>query len=133
MNINCFRKINCQLFMVNFDDQCNTVNKTDALIINKSIYINRDKHFLEYSFEIPFDAKISIEKNNKPIDKFINTKITYSSLFESYNLFTYLTCLQRLRLSYNFKNLWVQKSSNWMWVINILVAIMAIVANLYRK
>jgi hypothetical protein len=133
MNISYLRNVNCQLFRVNFDDQCNTENITYAIIINKSIYINKEKHFLEYSFEIPFDAKIIIEKNNKPIDKVINTKITYSKLYESDNLYTYLTSLQRIRLSYNFKNLWFQKSSNLMWIINILVAIMAIGANLYKK
>jgi len=124
MKINCFRKINCQLFMVNFDCKCDTIKKMDAIIINKSIYMNEEKHFLEYSFEIPFDAKISIKKNNKTINKVINTKITYSSLFESYNLFTYLNCLQRLRLSYNFKNLWVQKSTNIMWITSVRLLIL---------
>jgi hypothetical protein len=134
MNISPYRKINCQLFSVNFDDQCNTFKEKDALIINKSIYINQEKYYLEYSFEIPFDAEISIEKKNKTINKVINTKIIYSSLFESYNLYTYLTCLQRIRLSYNFKNIWFQKSSNKMWLFGILVTIIiAIVANLHRK
>ncbi|MEI6346716.1 MAG: hypothetical protein WCP69_02100 [Bacteroidota bacterium] len=129
MNIRYLNQINCQLFSVNFDDQCNTTKEKDAIIIKKSIYINRNKHFLEYSFEIPFDALISIEGETK----IINTKITYSSLFDSYNLYTYLTFWQRLRLRYNFNNLWVQKSSNWMWIINVLVAMIAIIATLCKN
>lgn len=133
--------INCDLYAVfNLDNKLKENKIHNAKIIRKNLFIsqvqdglNTDSEFynefcFNYSYNIPFIKRISI-KNGK--EKYINTMISYNgSNNKDYNqiCYTYLTPWQKLKNSFNFNRLWIQQSSNIMWIINILIALLAAIA-----
>lgn len=139
---NSIRKIECELFSIyNSEGEKKTNKLHNAIIIGKSLFTSKtqgavminDNLFLneysfEYSYNIPFDKNIPI---NGKKEKKVNTKITYEfSENELQVCYTHFTCFQKFINSWNFRRSWIQQPSNIMWIINILVAILAVLAAL---
>jgi len=90
-----------------------------------------NEYSFNYSYNIPFNKKIP-GKGKKELE--LNTKITYKGStgdnpFDQI-CYTHLTCRHKIINSFNFKRLWMQQPSSIMWIINILVALLAVLATL---
>ena len=139
------KSIHCKLFTITKPDGKFTENKLhDAQIIGRNLIISRlkdgytsqpdifyDEYAFQYSYNIPFDKKVTVGRKK---DKYLNTKITYNGITGGrpweQTCFTYLNPYQRLINSKNFNRLWLQQANSIMWVINIIVAVIAIIATL---
>jgi len=113
---------------------------------NKGIQLSQDmgplfysEHSFEYSYNLPFTLYLE-EKRNK---RKINTKISYldfsNDTIQKYSgkelsltFYAHLSQWQKVMNSFYFKRLWIQQSSNLMWIINILVALLACIATIWR-
>jgi hypothetical protein len=106
----------------------NPINSTDFKPDYKNFYVNC---FFNYKFDLPFDIEVKLNSGKK---KNLNTEIVYTTFIngkdEAIKVYSYLTCLQKLKLSSKRSQLWIQQSENVMWIINILVAILAIGATI---
>ena len=77
--------------------------------------------------------KYEIDKSLKPLFKEkLNAKILYHDLnresFEDASIaYTKLHWHQKIQISWQFGNCWIQKPNNIMWIINIIVAILAVI------
>jgi hypothetical protein len=143
MKSNIKRKaVFCDLYTVTNSDGKILANKLySAQIIGKSLIIGLivkdhnthgtfyNEYLFEYSYNIPFNKKVTL-KGKK--EKQLNTKITYKGLVNNSPFeqicYTSLNGYQRIINSYNFRRLWIQQSNSIMWIINLLVAILAILA-----
>ncbi len=112
--------------------------KTIIFILNgRPVKIS--KNLFEYTYDLPFVEKIEIENKSK----IINAKITYIDTgveilkqgqgLRSIECYTHLSYLQKIKNSYYFNRLWIQQTSNIMWIINILVAILACLTALKKS
>ncbi len=146
MKSNTKKGIHCDLYTITCSNGKITANKLHkAQIIKKSliisglidgINISDDDFYNEYSFDysynIPFDKQVPI-KGKK--DKDLNTKITYKvsigdEPFEQI-CYTYFNRYQRIRNSRNFKRRWIQQANSIMWIINIVIALLAVISTLF--
>lgn len=141
------RGIKCNLYSVNNLDSKMTENKIGAgIIIGRNLFISQlaenykpiskddySEYEISYSYSIPFDIWISIKGNKK---RKLNTKISYEIRTLNINTnqicYTYLTSRQKFIISLRFNRLWIQNSTNIMWIINILIALLAIMATLSK-
>lgn len=99
---------------------------TQEELLNASLY---QMHFFDYTYEVPF--YLTYKKGES--EKRINTKIIYekkSNIIQT--CYTHLNDFQKLRNSFYFNRLWFQKSSNIMWLINILIAFLAVMATISK-
>ncbi|RLD44809.1 MAG: hypothetical protein DRI89_02665 [Bacteroidetes bacterium] len=137
--------IKCDLYTVyNTNKGIEHHKLSKAKIIGKNIFISKLQEYLDpdnkddfceysfdYSYTIPFDLTIS---SNKKKEKKLNTKITYENSSGNKSsaqvCYTYLTRYNKIINSWNFRKLWIQQSSNITWIINILVALLAIIATI---
>lgn len=86
---------------------------------NGLIYNNEDSGFFSFIYNPDFKYLINKNVNSKII---LNCKEYY--FFANWKL--------RFKLNRSFKKLWFQDKNNIMWLINILVAILAITTTLYQ-
>ncbi len=137
--------IKCDLYSVSNSNGKIVYNKLhDAKIIGKNLFISQlqenltssdesffNEYSFNYSYNIPFNKKIP-GKGKK--EQKLNTKITYEGSTGDKPFiqicYTHLTCRHKIINSLRFKRLWMQQPSSIMWIINILVAILAILATL---
>ena len=113
-----------------------TLFKTKGLkddYVNKNGIIIDDTYVtfstFDYSYDVPFKdyfkKKYKINVNTKiKVIKDDNNKLE----FERIPIYVNLNWKERLCLDLKFKRLLIQKKEFWMWVINVIVAIGAIVA-----
>jgi hypothetical protein len=137
------KKIKCELFNLITDRERNVSKDSNAIIIGKTIYISnltngfvfndnyKSSYPYNYSFDIPIDDVVTLVDGCRKGK--INTKISYQKSNISLDYYTHLSWQQRWTVNKWFGNLWLQKNSNIMWIINVLVAIGAIIASFYRK
>lgn len=134
--------IKCELYTVyNTNRGIEHHKLSKAKIIGKNLFIsklldglepdNKDdfcEYSFDYSYTIPFDLKIS------NTEKKMNTKIIYkSSSFDKTSTqicYTYLNRWNKMKNSWSNRRLWIQQTSNITWIINILVALLAILATI---
>ena len=123
-------------------DNCNIIRKT-LIIISKTKFPGDQKditpiiemltqstyHLFQYSYDVPYDAKVPFGKTTKRINVRICYKDTENDNIE-YIRFAYLTKIQKLKNSFHFKNLWIQQTQNVMWLINMIILVLASVAAL---
>ncbi len=132
------KTIKCKLFHTTSNG---VAEYSKAELVGKRIYIGDNLAYIDtlgidysfpynYSYDTWIDDEIDLGNSKK---KNINTVIRYKKENIDYEYYTHLTYCKKIKLSYIFKNLWFQKASNIMWIINVLVAIGAIVANFCRK
>lgn len=136
-------KIKCELFEVKTDGERIISKNSDAMIIGKTIYISnlidgfvfndnyKYSYPFNYSFDIPIDDIVTLNQGRKKGK--INTLLTCHKDNIPYCYYIHLTWWQKWIVKKYFDNLWLQQASNIMWIVNVLVAIMAIIATMLRK
>ncbi len=144
--IHCLKKpeIKCVLYSIyNLDGKIEINKLHNAKIVGKTLFISQlqdheaflNEYSFKYSYNIPFDKEIPESGKNK--QKF-NTRITYKGSRNNQTFdqicYTHLAFHHKIINSFNFNRLWIQQSSNIMWIINVLVALLAIFAafNAYK-
>lgn len=85
--------------------------------------LNDDKSLFDFYRDDSFENH-SQEKVNTRIRIFSNNN---SGVFNDY--YAHISRLNYLILCYRFKKLWLQKTDNIMWLVNLLVAIAAIICS----
>lgn len=87
------------------------------------------EYVFDYTFDVPHDENIKVNDGKKEKIRKLNTEIFYSEVvnekIHKVNTYAYLSCYQRLIMSYIFQRLWIQKSKNLMWLINLIIAVIA--------
>lgn len=81
-------------------------------------------------FDIPYEVEVELYNGKK---RNLNTEIIYTEYTDGgddleHKAYAYLTWVQRINEKLKRKQLWIQQSSNIMWIVNVLVAILAILA-----
>lgn len=133
--------IKCKLFHTKSNG---VAEYSNSELVGKRIYISENSSINKYEnslgiensfpYNYSFDTLIDDEVDlGNSIKKKINTVIRCKKDKVDYEYYTHLTSCEKIKLSYIFKNLWFQQASNIMWIINVLVAIGAIMATFCRK
>jgi hypothetical protein len=86
------------------------------------------EHAFQYSYSVPFSVSSKDKKSKR-----LNTKISYSeSSFNgeeiSHTYYSHLSVLNKIFNSFHFNNLWIQKSQNLMWLVNMIILVLACIA-----
>lgn len=104
------------------------LNNTDYKPDFKNFYI---KCPFRCKFDLPFDIEVKLKSGSNQL---LNTEITYTNYIDDKHVditvYAYLTWLQRLKVKCRRNQLWIQQASNIMWIVNVLVAILAILASI---
>ena len=104
-------------------------NRNDLIDLKKN-YKGAWLHVEEYSFNFKYDMMLkNLSKKLR-----LNTIISFDHLQDGiynnkpppYKTFIHLNRWGKLKLSWSFNNTFIQKKDFWMWLINILVAMLAI-------
>lgn len=83
----------------------------------------------QYDFNVPFKDYFQKKYQIK-----VNTRLRViisddeSIVFEKTPIFVFLNWWERIKLSYRFNRLIIQRSNFWMWIINVVVALGATIA-----
>lgn len=86
------------------------------------------EHAFQYSYAVPFSVSSKDKKSKR-----LNTKISYpESTFDgveiSYTYYSHLSFVNKITNSFHFNNLWIQKSQNVMWLVNMIILVLACIA-----
>lgn len=106
--------------------QVDESSEGEALIQNKLLVRLNKNGVPSDKYVFDFSADDTFEKDS--IDK-VNTKLTLHGEMppgEEYIFYTRLTFIQRLQLGFRFERLWFQRKDNIQWLLNMLIAALAI-------
>lgn len=109
------------------------IRQTLIFFKDRHLGINEKEHLFTYSLDFPYKY-IDFEFDKRSLK--INCRLTYNDFnihkeIKENNLYCYLSFVQRIKLKYYFNNLWFQNTSNIMWLINILIALIASLSTLF--
>lgn len=108
------------VYQVDESDEGEAILQNKLLVTLNQHGIPSDKYVYEFTFDNTF------EKESKGR---VNTKLVLKGEMPpgvEYIYYTRLTLFQRLRLGFRFQRLWFQKKDNIQWLVNMLIATLAI-------
>lgn len=137
-----------ELFTISHLDGKIKANKlSDAKIMGKLLFISTlqenfksdneefyQEYTFDYSYQIPFDKKISLHGGKM---KKMNVKIIYPTNETKKDweqiCYTHLSCLNKLRNSFNFNKIWLLQPNNLMWIINMIIILLVSFITMFKK